>query len=854
MWWLSFALWGWACQAEVCYWLVTTRDRGRKDRHWREFVRRSAHLAALCALAFAQPLFDILGKNPAFFAVRGSSSSEIVLFALALTLLPPLVLIALELVVGLISAAAAWALHLVLVAGLVGLIVLQALTKSDALDGLGALVAAGLLGVAGALVYMRANVVRTFLTVLVAAPIVFLALFLFNSPVSKLVFPEEAHAKTVAVTSRTSVVVIVFDELSTGSLLDRRGHVDPKRFPNIASLARDSTWFRSATTVHPHTEHAVPSLLDGKLPNPGQLPVFADHPNNAFTLLGRSHRLRVIEALTHLCPPKLCKATRKTQAFDAGGSDETGSLASDAGIVYLHLLLPNPYAAHLPPISNTWGNFGGKESEDEEQRGGGEPRTTFPACGRNICRFASLITADRKPTFYYLHTVQPHVPYLFLPSGKRYAGDVRVIPGSINGYWSNDRWLTTQAQQRYLLQLAYADRALGILLQRLRSTRVYDRSLVILAGDEGETFLPGGPRRNVTRRNLADIAFIPLFVKLPGQHRARIDDAYATNMDVLPTIAHVLHATLPWHVDGKSLTGVKLPRDATVSLLDSNNRPIQAPLSALRAERAREVEQRIDVFGTGSVDRVYRIGPHRELLGRSVSGLDVRPSASEGVHLSGRELLAAVDLSLDVLPSYITGTLTGRRPARQDLAVAVNGKIEAVTRSYTEFGQTKFAALVPERSIRQGANEVSVYAVNGTKLAELKGSDLTYSLQSGALQASDGTTVPVGPAVSGEVRGSRSTSGSTLGGWAANLKTRKPADSIVVFVDGQSVFVGENGNITRKDILERYGVDKAGFIFRLPGALLPEAGAGHQVRVFAIAGKAAAELRYLRGYPWATTG
>ena len=237
-----------------------------------------------------------------------------------------------------------------------------------------------------------------------------------------------------------------------------------------------------------------------------------------------------------------------------------------------------------------------------------------------------------------------------------------------------------------------------------------------------------------------------------------------------------------------------------------------------------------------------------------MSTLAVQPSTGEGVELSGRELLASVDLSLDVLPSYITGTLTGRHPPQQDLAVAVNGKIEAVTRSYTEFGETKFAALVREQSIHAGANDVSVYAVNGPKLVELQGSDLTYSLQADALRSSDGTIVPVGPAVSGEVRGSRSTTGSTLGGWAANLRTHRPAESIVVFVDGQSVFVGENGNITRKDILKRYGVDKAGFIFRLPGSLLPDAGAAHQVRVFAIAGEAASELKYLPGYPWATKG
>ena len=43
--------------------------------------RRALELAVLCAFAFAQPLFDLLGRNPEFFAVRGSPSGDIVLFA-----------------------------------------------------------------------------------------------------------------------------------------------------------------------------------------------------------------------------------------------------------------------------------------------------------------------------------------------------------------------------------------------------------------------------------------------------------------------------------------------------------------------------------------------------------------------------------------------------------------------------------------------------------------------------------------------------------------------------------------------------------------------------------------------------
>ena len=41
------------------------------------------------------------------------------------------------------------------------------------------------------------------------------------------------------------VVFVVFDEFSVASLMDESLHVDPVRFPNFASLAQTSTWFRN---------------------------------------------------------------------------------------------------------------------------------------------------------------------------------------------------------------------------------------------------------------------------------------------------------------------------------------------------------------------------------------------------------------------------------------------------------------------------------------------------------------------------------------------------------------------------------------------------------------------------------
>ena len=54
--------------------------------------------------------------------------------------------------------------------------------------------------------------------------------------------------------------------------------------------------------------------------------------------------------------------------------------------------------------------------------------------------------------------------------------------------------------------------------------------------------------------------------------------------------------------------------------------------------------------------------------------------------------------------------------ARRDLAVAVNGRIEAVGRSFHLTGDATehFAVNVPEQSLREGSNLVEVFEVVGS--------------------------------------------------------------------------------------------------------------------------------------------
>jgi Arylsulfatase A and related enzymes len=674
-------------------------------------LTNGAHLIVLSSFALAQPLLDILGRNAAFFAVRGSSSSQIVLFALALVFVLPAALLAIELIALFINRSLANAVHLFFICILSAVVALYFFTKTDSLSGTASLVSALCVGAVAAALYWRTGPLRSFLSVLSPAPLVFLALFLFSSQASDLVFPStpKASAATV-VKAKTPVVLIVFDELNSSSFMNAEGKIEAVRYPNFASLAGNATWYRNATTVHRATEGAVPAIVTGDLPTENKLPTVADYPNTLFTMLGKSYQMKVFEPL-HLCAKSLCP---KTSAQDEEASPSTSSLLSDTGIVYLHLLLPEPYIGHVAPISDTWGNFG-KHDTQITQPARQKQSSDLTACLRGACKLANSITDSKKPTLYYMHAILPHVPYVTLPSGRLYNVVDPDLATAPNGRWLAD-WAARQTEERYLLQVGYTDRALGVVLKRLRETGIYDKALVIVTADHGCSYHTGGNlRRLPTSTNLDDIAFIPLFVKLPGQTKGKIDDSFVRSIDILPTIARVLHTKARWHVDGKPLVGRRLPANGTVSV-QSGPTWVSMPLHALRIQRLQTLKLKAETFGSGSFSSIYRVGPHRSLLGRNVSALSVRTSSTNGAKLANpsRSDLKAVDPSALVVPVFFQGTISGQHTSQLDLAIALNGKIQAVTQTYSQDDATRFEAMVPETALQSGTNSVTVYAVNSS--------------------------------------------------------------------------------------------------------------------------------------------
>ena len=256
---------------------------------------------------------------------------------------------------------------MVLSAGLVVLIAAQALKKAiDASDTV-LIVLSVLVGAAAAVLWARAEVVRSFLNVLSPVPLVFLLLFLLSGQISELAFPSEASARSIGGVARAPIVVVLLDELPSNTLVDEHDQLDKKRYPGFGELAKNATWFRNAYTVYDSTERAQPAIMDGNLPGRDKQPISSDHPNSIFTLFAKSHRMNVDEEATSVCPPDLCK--------DIIGEDpypkRMSSMAEDLGLVWLHVVSPPKIENDLTSVSENWGNFGGGDQTEVPRRAAG---------------------------------------------------------------------------------------------------------------------------------------------------------------------------------------------------------------------------------------------------------------------------------------------------------------------------------------------------------------------------------------------------------------------------------------------------------------------------------------------------
>ena len=673
-----------------------------------------ATVGGVAAFGLAQPLLDLLGRNPEFFIARRFPSPDIAALAVALLLVPLLLAVPILLLrlAGPIPAAVAHLLVLVIGGAVLAATVLVTL-GFDGWPGpafFGTAAAGGLLL---AWSYLRFGPFRTALAYLGLAPIVFGLWFALATPTSQVLFSSPTELPEAgAVGNPVPVVMIVFDEFPLASMMHPDGSLDSDHYPNFARLAADGVWYRNAVGVRQQTEEALPSILTGVAVSEGSIPTTADHPFNLFTLLSEEYEVAAVENVTELCPSFVC-------SNDSRPVDPVGvrwrAVLDDLAVVYGHLTLPDALADGLPPIDQGWGGFDQQTAEQFDI----------------IERFLERVSDDRRleldrflgtfdeigqePPLRFGHFLYPHHPWDLTADGRVH-GAPRP-PGRFEVGWGPDPFLVAQGWQRHLIQAQWTDVMVGDVIDRLVEEGLYDDALVVVVADHGITIHPNTEhQRVITAETIGSVAAVPLFVKYPegmtgAPEGGTIDDARAETTDLLPTVAEVVDVTVPWRMDGLSLldTAGREARASSVMLGSQGEVEIPPNEAAVRAVAA----EKDGWFPRGDP---YQLTPPgwRGLLGQPVEGED-----DEGTTVLVKQAaaLAAYVPGSDPIPSYLSGTVAVEGGVERDetLAVAVNGVVRAVTRPYeVEGAEGEWEAMVDPRLLDAGGAAVQVWVVGGT--------------------------------------------------------------------------------------------------------------------------------------------
>ena len=698
-----------------------------------------ADIFVLWSFAVAAPLFDLLARNPGFLFGWQCNPTDVVFLTISLGLILPLTFIVVELVSLALTKVALRITHAIVLSSLVGLLFLTWLKRAGFVSTYAVLAMSVVLGLIGTPFYLRIRTIRRSMVFLLPAVILFPLFFLFRPPISSLIF-ESRHFlfdSLFEVKKPAPIIMVVFDEFPLNSILDEALNINPLRYPNFAAFSKGALWFRNATAVSEGTLNAVPSILDGIYPRPKLhlLPNAADHPRNLFTLLAGNYQFHVQENNTRMCPGSLCG--NGDNGLPPG--QKISGLSSDLTVLFWHLTLPPGLTAKLPDISQNWNNFSRRERAVESLEAF-EKMTNWIDRPEQFKRFVNSISPFHKPTLHFLHTLLPHAPWEFLPSGKKYTvrteirGMIEPENTQVDPYlWGNDQWAVIEGHQRHLLQVGLVDNLLGYLLDHLRKNGLYDPALILVTADHGCSFRANDSRRRPTKDNYVDILAVPLFIKLPYQKEGEIDDRNVETVDILPTIADALKFEIPWRVDGQSGLDNAIPRKGIKTFVTESGQRFLADASTLIPLRD-AVRRKLEFFGKYP-EGLFKVGPYSEVVGRQVSVGSLMEEEMGEVTLDSQPFLSNVELDSQLLLTHLTGQIrrsSGNTSMSPWLAVAINGIIQAVTRSFEVEGEGRFSAVAPESAFREGHNEVRIFGIvsasSGFKLIPfgIRGSQQTY--------------------------------------------------------------------------------------------------------------------------------
>ena len=772
---------------------------------------------ALFQLVIAWPVYDLLSRNPEFFVARQARPGDIFFLVFALSVALPMLLAGLQALLFRMNSRIGGTLYtliIFLLFFLLGLLIANRFSPSAYVTTWATILSLALL-----FIYFRMQPGKMFISFLSPAILIVPVLFLLNTGIRPLLLPTQAvsNQSTVSAGEFSPLLFVVFDEFPTNVLLGPDGLIDARRFPNLSTISKDAYWFPNATTVATSTVLAIPAILTGRYPDTYRMPHHGEYPDNLFTWLGDDYDVNAHEAVSAMCPASLCSAGRLPPA-----SRRWQSMMQDVSAVYLSMTA-NQLLPDLPAINQSWEGFWGGAIQ-----GGG----MYEHRMEQLDAFLDKVQPTQRPGLDFLHVNFPHIPYEYLPSGKRY-NDGWLMPGLdfTTNIWVGDDWQSRQAYERLVMQVGALDNWLGRLVEKLKAEGLYERSLIVLTADHGVSIEPGSGRRDAPTQNGLDAGIlpVPLIIKAPFQSQGHKDMRNAEVIDILPTVAQILERDLPWELDGVSLLGE--PRQPEKRAVRENDKVTPYSSSLERVESA---------LDSAWVRQEWHASGHTligEPLTKFVAGYDSELRTT----LNNAEYFQNVDPEDDFLPAHANGDIHWPGHAAANLAIVLNGQIVAVSSAYADKGTWKFAVMLPESGFRAGNNVVEILGLisNDESFDLVRGAEANdrtvyrWDSEVSAMQDSRGVLIPDSEGIEGLVDYfSQGEDSLEVFGWGIDTAKSRALEAVLIFEAEELIWQGKTHML--REETHSYGVViEIGFNAVIPlGVLKDRNGSG--LRIFAV--------------------
>ena len=258
--------------------------------------------------------------------------------------------------------------------------------------------------------------------------------------------------------------------------------------PNIDAVARDGVLFQEALTPVPLTTPAHSSMFTGTYP-----PTHGVHLNNGVGLAESNVTLAEV----------LREAGFQTAAFVAGF-----------------------------PLDPQFGLNQGFDTYDSKFTKTGETSASYSERSAEAVSLPALAWLDQhkgNPFFLFLHYFDAHLPYD-----------------------PPEPYRSAYADDPYAGEIAYVDHWIGQVVDRLRALDAYDDTLLVIAGDHGESLGDHGETSHgffvyqVTQH-------VPLVVRAPHGVKGARFEGRVSLVDLMPTVLDVAGLKTPERVQGTSL-------------------------------------------------------------------------------------------------------------------------------------------------------------------------------------------------------------------------------------------------------------------------------------------------------------